>query len=507
MIDLNQRKLGVLLSYAAQFVHLLVNLIYTPIMLRLLGQSEYGLYQMVYSVISSLHILNFGFASAYIRYYSRLKVRDDHAGIASLNGMFITVFAVISVVTFAIGSILTFNAKQVLGDNLTIGELSTARILMMLMVVNLVLAFQTSVFDCYIVAHERFVFQKVLVLFQYVLDPLIALPLLMMGYGSVAVVSATTAITLGKLLLNIFYCIKKLKMAVSFRGFKFSLLREMGAFTFFIFLGQIIDQINWSVDKFLLGRYVGTIAVAVYGLASTLNGMYMYFSSTISAVFIPKVNAIIAQEDDNRKLTDLFTKVGRIQFYVLALILIGFISLGKPFMCLWGGAEYEQSYYIALLLIGPAIIPLSQNLGIEIQRAKNKHQARAVVYFFIAIGNVGLSMLLIRKIGALGAPLGTAISLLLGNGLFMNWYYHKRIGLDIVFFWKEILLILPSLLPSCVVGAIFFFFVKTSGWGQLLLQVLILTAVYAISVYFLGFNHAEKELVYSVIKQCRKKGR
>ena len=56
-------------------------------------------------------------------------------------------------------------------------------------------------------------------------------------------------------------------------------------------------------------------------------------------------------------------------------------------MRMWGGKGYEDSYYVALWLIIPVTVPLIQNLGIEIQRAKNKHQARAVVYFFIAIGD------------------------------------------------------------------------------------------------------------------------
>lgn len=41
-MHINQRKAGVILSYAGEIVKILVNLVYTPIMLRLLGQSEYG---------------------------------------------------------------------------------------------------------------------------------------------------------------------------------------------------------------------------------------------------------------------------------------------------------------------------------------------------------------------------------------------------------------------------------------------------------------------------------
>ena len=57
----NQIKAGAILSYLTQLVHILSALIYTPIMLRLLGQTEYGLYQLAASVISYLSILTLGF--------------------------------------------------------------------------------------------------------------------------------------------------------------------------------------------------------------------------------------------------------------------------------------------------------------------------------------------------------------------------------------------------------------------------------------------------------------
>ena len=473
-------------------------------MLRLVGQSEYGLYQLVFSVVSYLNLLSFGFNAAYIRYYSRYKVASDTKGIASLNGMFITIFSCIAAVAAMAGTVLVWNIETVLGSNLTAAEMETARTLMILMVINLVLTFPSSVFDCYVTSQERFVFQKLVVILQHALNPVVTLPLLLMGYGSVALIAVTTAFTVVKLSVNIYFCIVKLNMQISFRGFRFSLLREMGIFTFFIFLNQIIDQINWSVGKFLLGRYIGTVAVAIFGLGSTINNMYLQFSTAISNVFVPKINALVAKDDDNRQLTELFTKVGRVQFLVLALVLIGFISVGKPFMCLWGGSEYAESYYIALLLIVPVTVPLIQNLGIEIQRAKNMHQARSKVYFFVAVGNILISVPLIKWIGVVGAALGTAISLVVGNGLFMNWYYHKHIGLDIFYFWKQILSVMPAMLPSCGVSALIICFADIKGWMQLAGYAGIIFIVYCISVYLWGMNAYEKDLIRTVLVRFKK---
>mgnify|MGYP002663486490 CR=1 FL=1 len=93
---LNQRKSGVILSYVGQLVQIIIGVIYTPIMLRLLGQSEYGLYQLVYSVVSYLSLLSLGFGSSYLRFYSRYKAQEDEEGVAKLNGMFMIIFCSIS---------------------------------------------------------------------------------------------------------------------------------------------------------------------------------------------------------------------------------------------------------------------------------------------------------------------------------------------------------------------------------------------------------------------------
>lgn len=499
-MKINQRKAGVILSYAGEIVKILVNLIYTPIMLRLLGQSEYGLYQLVYSVVSYLSLLSLGFGSSYLRFYSRYKAQKDEDGVAKLNGMFMIIFCSISVICVLCGSVMIGNIRGIFGTGLTNAEYETARILMGMLIINLAMTFPNSVFNCSITAHEKFLFQKFLILLQNIFSPFLTLPLLIMGYGSVGMVSVTTFLTFALLLSNMFYCFKKLHIKFKFKKFQAGLLREMWVFTFFIFLNQIIDQVNWSVDKFLLGRFAGTTAVAVYGVGGQINTMYQQFSTSISNVFVPKVNRIVAESNDNKQLTKLFTRVGRIQFIVLGLILSGFIFFGYPFVKMWAGEEYGASYAVAILLIAPVTVPLVQNLGIEIQRAKNMHKARSIVYLFIAIGNVFISIPLIKLMGPAGAALGTAISLFAGNIIFMNWYYHARIGMDMFYFWKEIFEFIPALIAPCVVGFVIMKSVDISSLVKLGLFAIIYTVVYGLSMYFVGMNAEEKQLVMGPIK-------
>ena len=192
---INQRKAGVILSYAGELVKILVSLIYTPIMLRLLGQSEYGLYQLVYSVVSYLSLLSLGFGSSYLRFYSRYKAQKDEDGVARLNGMFMLIFCSISVICVLCGLVMIGNIRGIFGTGLTESEYATAKVLMGLLIINLAMTFPNSVFNCSITAHEKFLFQKLLILLQNLFSPFLTLPVLIMGYGSIGMVSVTTFLT------------------------------------------------------------------------------------------------------------------------------------------------------------------------------------------------------------------------------------------------------------------------------------------------------------------------
>lgn len=504
-MKINQLKAGAALSYISMGLGYIVSIIYTPIMLRLLGQSEYGLYNLVASVVAYLGVLNFGFGSAYMRYYSRYKVQEEREKIATLNGMFFIIFSIIGMIAVIAGTVLAMNTEVIFGSELTNTELSRAKILMMILVINLAVSFPNIVFTSHITANEKFVFQKLVQMIKTIANPFVVLPLLILGYGSVGMVIATTFLNITIEIINAVYCINKLKMKFSFRGFDLKLMREMTVFSSFIFINLLIDQINWNVDKFILGRFHGTVSVAIYGLAAQLNTYYLSISTAISSVFIPRVHRLVANPGNKNELTVLFTRIGRIQFIMLSLISCGLIFFGRPFINMWAGENYDTSYTISLLLIIPVTIPLIQNIGIEIQQAKNMHQFRAWVYFFIAIANIGLTIPLAKTYGGIGAAVGTALSLLLGNGIMMNWYYHNKVGLDIKFFWKQIIGFSPALLIPIIFGAIISVIFDLNNIFSFFIFGIIYAIVFMISMWKIGMNQYEKDLFGKPIKRLLKK--
>lgn len=187
-----------------------------------------------------------------------------------------------------------------------------------------------------------------------------------MGYGSISMVICTTIINIACLLFNVYYCFRNIKVNFYFGKIDFDLLREIIGYSFFILLGIIVDQVNWSTGQFLLGILIGTVPVAVYAIAMQFIRLYIQFSTSISGLLLPKATMLVANNASNKTLTDLMIKFGRVQYIIMSYILAGFIVFGKGFINIWAGIDYTDAYLIVLIIMIPLTIPLIQNVGLSI---------------------------------------------------------------------------------------------------------------------------------------------
>lgn len=455
-------------------------------MLRLLGGSDYGLLQLAISSIAHLGILSFGFSGSYLRFYSSYRTDGNKSGIAALNGMYAAIFACVSLLSLIAGGIVTAAADKIFASSMTAAELGNLRTLLGIMTVNLALSFPCSVFDAYITAHEKFTFQKILVILTSFLNPLFTLPLLIIGKGSAAVAVCMTLITAIKLFVSGIYCIKKLKMKFAFH-FESDLFKKLCGFSFFVFLNIVTDQINWNSDKTILGIVKGSEEVTLYSLGAQFNTYFLTFSYALSALFSPRAYRIASAKRSSRLLDSFFARFGRLQMSVMGYIFLMLIAVGRPFMRLWSGLDTDVPYYTALILIAPLLITSAQSIGIEIQRAKDMHRFRSVLYIIIALANIAVSIPLCIHFGSVGGAAGTGACLAIGNIFIMNFYYHKRVGLNMLYFWREIARLIPAFIAPAICAAACAVFASNN-----VLSVIIggaaLTAVYVPSVWFLGIK-------------------
>lgn len=502
---MNQLKAGAVLNYVVILLNTLVGLLYTPYMLRMMGQSEYGLYSLVASVIAYLTILDLGLGNAVVRYTAKYRAEGKQTEQYEMFGMFFILYIIIGAIALIAGSVLYFNVDAMFGDTMTALELDKARIMMLLLVFNLAFTFPMSIFGSIITAYERFVFPRVVNIIRITLNTTVMICLLHMGYKAIAMVVVQTVFNVLTLILNYIYCRKELKIKMYFRKFKWGFLKEVAIYSFWIFLNVIMDRIYWSTGQFVLGAMVGTVAVAVFAVAIQLQHLYMQFSSAISGLFLPKVTAMVTTSNDSAAISDLFIRTGRIQYIIMALILSGFIVFGRQFISLWAGPGYEDAYIICILFFVSLLIPLIQNLGITILQARNQMKFRSLLYIVIALVALAFQIVLAKQYGGIGCAVAIAGALLLGQGLIMNIYYSKKQGINIGRFWKEILKmsIVPIVLTTASIFTISNY--DINSWGELTLAILIFCIVYIPLFWVFSMNKYERDLIKAPIRKITQK--
>lgn len=504
-----QVKWGVVLMYVQMILNIVINICYTPILIRMLGQSEYGIYNLAASIISYLSLFTLGFGSSYIRFYSKYKAQNDEEGIKRLNGLFLTVFSILSSIALIAGMILIGNVKVLFNSTYSANDLKIAKVLMIFLTFNLVISFPMSLFQSFITSQEKFIFQKLINIGKTILSPCLSIVVLYFGHGSIGMVVVTTIISLLIDITNILYCVVKLKMRIKIGKINIPLLKEIFAFSIFIAINQLIDQINGQTDKVILGKMINASAVAIYAVVDTIRHMYVTLSTSVSSVFAPSVYRVYNEnkEDSKEQINELFIRIGRLQYYILMLVLTGFIFFGKYFINIWVGEDFSIVYWLVLLLIIPGTVPLIQNIGIEVQRAQNKHQFRSVVYLIVALTNLVISIIMCKFWGIIGVTLGTCFANVVGTIMIMNVYYHKKTGLNIIKFWKEILKASVGMIIPALFGVMILLFVNFSNVFMFLGLIILYAIIYLVSIYLISFNKEEKAFVGNILVKLRLKKR
>lgn len=501
---MNQLKAGAILSYLNIIINICVGLVYTPFMMRALGQSEYGLYALIGSVAAYLNILDMGLANTLVRYTARNRAVGSKRQEAELNGLFLAMYSVIGFLALIAGGVVYYHLGTLFGASLSGDELARARIMTILLVLNISLNFPFSIFASIMQAYERFVYLRAVNILRSLLMPVIMVPLLLVGYGSVAMVAVSVGLNVACLLLNVYYCCSRLDVHFARGHFDRAFLQEIAGYSFFIFLNAVMDKVYWGSGQFVLGIVSGTLQVAVYAVVMQFLMMFMQFSTAISSVFLPKVTMMVAKGVTAGELTAFMTRIGRLQLYLIGMIISLFFLLGRDFICLWAGDGYVEAYPMVLLLMLVMMISLVQNVGISILMAMNLNRYRMTVYTVCAVISFVASFPATMALGGMGCALVTAVSIFISTGFFMNRYYKKKIGIDTGRFWRQMariwLVIIGFVLLACCHK---YFTGQIDSWLLFFMYSGSYMLLYCFCIYRGCMNGYEKGLLLGAVKKFK----
>lgn len=502
---MNQRKAGAVLSYLSTATNALVQLIYVPLLLFFLTKQQYGLYQLMGSMIAYLSIMDFGLSNTTTRYLAQALATQDVQRQNRIISSSIRIYSWIAICLVSVGIVGYFLISPIYGKTLTIQELITAKRIFLVLLFNIAVFIPSNIFVAIINAHEKFIFLRGVNLLKIVLQPCLVCAVLSLKADVLYLVYVQTLFTLAVIALNYFYCRFKLRITFIIRAIDKQLIKELTGFSVFIFLHSLMDQIYWRSGQLILGAISGTTAVAFYSIAMQLSLFAAFTPTLMSSVFLPKLSQLALQKDTLTQINLIFCKLGRLQFILISLLFAGFFLLGKTFIYLWIGPGYEISYTIALIIMAGYILDVTQNVGIAILQAMKKHAFRAYVYVAMAFLNIVLSIWWGKTFGAIGCAASTVFCLFLGSGVAINWYYY-HIGLDIKQFFANLLKLSVPILLACVAEySIQQFWPLETSWLSLFLHGIVFVIIYSLLVWNWGLNDYEKNLILKPLQYIKNK--
>lgn len=494
---MSQLKKGAFLNYTTIVLTNVIGLIITPFILNHLGSAEYGIYLTIGALVGTISLLDFGLNNTIVRFVAKYKAEKDDTGQENFLATAMLLYILISTIIVTIG-IIFYGYIDSYFTKMNPQEIEIAKTIYIIFIFNLAVGLPGGALTGICYGYEAFVFPKSLNIARYILRSATVVTVLIFGGKAIALVVIDSIFNILIIIITSYYVFNKLSVKIKLHELSIKFIKHIFSYSTWIFVFALVSIFQWKAGHWVLGRICTPEVLSIYGIGIILGTYYGAFSTAISGVFLPRATKMSVDNASGEELTDMMIKIGRLSFIVLMFILTAFILFGKQFVFLWVGAELGedgsyQSWLIALMIMVAYTLPLVQGFGNSILEAKSKLRFKAILYLsFMFLGTI-LGAILANKHEAIGMISGSVIAWIIVQNV-MNFYYHKKIGLNIIRFFKELLSkTLLVVILSLILGY-FINLIPGEGWINFISKSVIYVTVFSLLIFKIGLIDFEKQL-------------
>ncbi len=502
-----QIKFGAVVSYFTIAFNMIAGLIYTPWMITQIGQNNYGLYTLATSLIT-MFVMDFGMSAATSRFISKYNAEGNQDAANNFLGVVYKLYLAVDAFNLALIVIVSFFIENIY-TNLSATELETFKVLYAIVGLFTIISFPFTNQNGVLTAYEKFVELKIADLFHKVFIVLSMVVALYSGYGVYALViinaiAGILTIAIKSIIIHI-----KTPARANFKYRNKNMLKEVFGFSMWTTISSLALRLIFNITPSLIAAVsvTGSVGVAIFGLAQTIEGYIFTFANAINGMFMARISKYIYEKKKDTALMDLMIKVGRLQCMVIGILVFGFVSFGKSFIVdIWGKPDFAGSYLCAVFIIIPSYIFLPLQIANTTMIVENKVKMYAMIHLITGIINVILSLILSKYWGALGASISIFIVTTIRT-VMMVTVHIKVLHLDMWRFFRETFIkITPFLLITMCVGlGLEYYNPMSAGFMRFVVNGIIFVLVFAVTMLVFVMNKYEKDLIFGTLKKVLRK--
>lgn len=510
MTTTNRIILNTIILYAKMLVVMAINLWTVPLLLHALGQSDYGLYQLIAGVITMLTFINAAMTLSTQRYMSvAMGESNNEKRLNTIYNVSLLLHLVIGLGIVIILEILTpllFHGFL----NIEPDRIGAAEWIYQFLIISTFFTILSVPFDAELNAYENMMVFAIISIIDAVLRLAIALALpylsgdllIIYGAGMAVIAILNTVIKYG-------YTRKRYtSMYPSFDCLDKNTFKEMFGFAGWnTFSAFSMTGRNQGI-AIILNLYLGTVVNAAYGIANQINGLLVYFSATLQKSFNPQLMKSEGMKDNDRMLrfSTSLSKMSALAIIILALPLI----LEMPYiLSMWLGDNVPENTieFTRYILILSIVYQFSTGLMSAIQ-SHGIVRNYTLTMSAILLANLPLTYLILWSGWSVQYVIISMIGIEVVCLVVRLLFAHVLCDLSVLEFIKFI--ILPTVCITCVTYVILWgvTYVLPASFARLIIVCCLDVLLLAPMAYYFVLSQEEKQrimqLVSPIINRFRK---
>lgn len=485
-----------IIMYVQLILNVLIGLVTVRLLLNALGQSDYGLYDLIGGVIGLFGFITSSLAQSSMRFVSVSLGKGDDKDTASVfNSCFwLHVFIAIALcLILEIIGLFIFHGFL----NIEPQRVAVAKVVFHCMVFSLFVNINVSPLIALVSSYENFLFVAIVSIADSLLKLGIAVAVYytmkdkLLVYGLLMV-----SISVVDYLLYFSYSRRKYVSVSIIRRPCFPAIKKVMGFAGWTMLDTFSSVINRQGYAIMLNRYFGTVMNSAFAVSRQLEGHVYSVSASVVNAMKPQIMKSYGSGDQDRMFR-LSLTAGKFGFYLMSLVCIPLIVMMPDVLRLWLGRVPDNTVLFARLLI---LACMSEQI------------TRGLVHANQAIGNIKWFSIIVSTMRMLalpvswvflhfGSPAWVAIFVFLvfeTVGSFCRIIVLSKISdFCIKSFFNNVFV---QIIPPTLVTFFFCYFVYPLRSGIVWMLVVIITSclIFAGLVYLLGLTKEEKTTLVGV---------
>jgi len=428
------RKLasGFFFRFANVVATAIASVMVTPFVVHHLGDRNYGLWTLVGTLLGYSGVLELGLAPAVTRYLSRSLGAGDQESCNRVFNTSLRLYLGIGALALLISGALAVLAPWLCHNPADVPLFSK---LLLIMGVYMALLLPTRVYKGLLEGHLRFDMTGSFELLGLVLRTGLVFPVLLSGYGLMGLAWLTLLTSLPSMGLLIYFAHRELPfLRIERRYWQHDTARSLFSYSVYSLITNLANILRFKLDSLVVAGYVGLSAVTHYRIGGMLNQYYFDLMSSAFGVF-PSVFSRQEGANDYEVLRKTFFFASKLAVCVSSFIGFGLLAWGKPFIILWMGRKYVDSYRVMVILVTGVMVSLWQGPSISLLYGISKHKVYAILNSIEGVANLLLSLLFVHWYGMYGVALGTLVPILVIRLFVLPVYVCRVAGID---FWEYV---------------------------------------------------------------------